>query len=331
MEALSGVRVTRSHRPSKKKATARQHCKMTDSQLPSDTSPCAQSGSPSDQMLEKILKRLDDLSCLPQQIQELNNTLTTDISELRNSLQFSQGQMEDMSNQQREQGKLIDNIKSELAEERTVTCKLQRRVQKLEDKLVTAETYSRKLNLIFGGLPEKDAEDPHALIHQLINDKMALSLDMYEIYKCHRLGKVAKERSRPLLARFVRLSVRDKVLRNGGCLKNTNVWVSEDVHADVKRKKSEVRWVANHAQKQGHRVKITGYGDACNIDGIKYTHETLATLPKGLSLSESKTLKVNSNTIAFQSKWSELSNLFPCLFKIEGVCYNSVEQYFQAQ
>ena len=77
----------------------------------------------------------------------------------------------------------------------------QRKVQKLGDKLVTAETYWRKFSLIFGGLPKKDAEDPHALIHQLINDKMALSVDMYEIDKCHRLGKVAKERSRPLLAR----------------------------------------------------------------------------------------------------------------------------------
>ena len=40
---------------------------------------------------------------------------------------------------------------------------------------------------------------------------------------------------------------------------------------------------------------------------------------------------MNSTTIAFQSKWSELSNLYPCKFNLEGVTYNSVEQYFQAQ
>ena len=100
---------------------------------------------------------------------------------------------------------------------------------------------------------------------------------------------------------------------------------------DVKNKKADVRWIANYAIKQGHRAKIILHGEAFVIDGTRYIYDTLTTLPKGLTLSESKTVKVNSTTIAFQSKWSELSNLYPCKFNLEGVTYNSVEQCFQAQ
>ena len=130
------------------------------------------------------------------------------------------------------------------------------------------------------------------LIDQVLKVKIGMSLNKAEIDKCHRVGKLTT-RSRPLLVKFVRLSVRDDVLKNGYRLKNTDIWVSEDVPVDVKNKKADVRWVANYAIKQGHRAKIILHGEACVIDGTRYTYDTLATLPKGLSLSESKSVRLS--------------------------------------
>ena len=75
-----------------------------------------------------------------------------------------------------------------------------------------------------------------------------------------------------------------------------------------------IRLVARQAQAQGVQHRASKF--AIHIGEERYDEKNLKELPPQLSLSSIKTLKIDDNTLAYQSEHSIYSNLAPAKIKI---------------
>ena len=71
-------------------------------------------------------------------------------------------------------------------------------------------------------------------------------------------------------------------------------------------------------------------GSSITIDGVKYTHNDIHALPKGLSIYEVK-IVTTKDGVAFQSHHTYLSNMYLCKIMYEGVEYKSAEHLYHSE
>ena len=109
----------------------------------------------------------------------------------------------------------------------------------LHSKQLYAEAYRRRENLKFFGIPEtettssaeQDGGDTHKVLCQFINNVLGFEdpAKRIEFQRVHRIGKVKPEKPRPIIARFLRFSDSERVLRAGFQLnKDTGFKILED-------------------------------------------------------------------------------------------------------
>ena len=89
-----------------------------------------------------------------------------------------------------------------------------------------------------------------------------------------------------ILIRFCRLSNRNDVMKNRVMIKKhealKNVWLNDDVPEQVRQQRAELRAVYNLAKTMAVNAHIRNM--VIVIDGARYKHTQLDSLPHGLSL-----------------------------------------------
>jgi len=119
----------------------------------------------------------------------------------------------------------------------------------LRKQILYLGTYSRRENLKFVGIPEKNnsndnisavgegsSEDTAAVIYKFMADELSMSEphEKIEFQRIHRLGKPNEKSPRPILARYLRYSDRQKVLELARSkLKGRNYAVYEDIPKEL--------------------------------------------------------------------------------------------------
>ena len=95
---------------------------------------------------------LSDTKILLQKMEQMEKTVNTNISELKRSVEFSHDQIEHIltkvSNQERE----ISELKQSLSAEKATAVAMTKRMGELEERVLQAEMYSRRSNLIIDGI-----------------------------------------------------------------------------------------------------------------------------------------------------------------------------------
>ncbi|CAG4974660.1 unnamed protein product [Colias eurytheme] len=90
------------------------------------------------------------------------------------------------------------------------------------------ETRSRRKMLLFHGVAEEKKENTAELVAKVIADRLELPDVTAECFsRCHRLGHYTAERNRPIVVKFDRVPVRDRVWFSKTCLKNSGITISE--------------------------------------------------------------------------------------------------------
>ena len=76
--------------------------------------------------------------------------------------------------------------------------------QKLKDDLRRLETFQRKNNVRFYGIPEHSGEDLDKMMVTVLNKTLGgdASLNLHTFERIHRLGPFVKGKTRPVIARF---------------------------------------------------------------------------------------------------------------------------------
>ena len=207
-----------------------------------------------------------------------------------------------------------------------------RHVEALYRSDVVAVCARIKFTRIHYRVEEGEGENCTQTVLDTMQNKFRVTGMPANIDKVHRYGRSFGGKPRPIIVRFKSHTARDEVLYAARSAKEKppNIYVNEDLPAEVKTQRAELRAIANQARSAGASfVKLQG--DKVKIDNKVYTHSSIKTLPQKYGLEAARTRQVNDNTIAFYSRFSYLSNFYHSPFLHDGIQYVSVEQMFQVK
>jgi ribA/ribD-fused uncharacterized protein len=279
-------------------------------------------------VLDKIAK---DVSCLPQMQNDLQilktgfQSLSKEVSDVKASLQFTQDETSDLN---REKDSLKDRL-NQLEMKLSAVELLKIENKALKHDLARLESYGRRENLIFRGIPETKDENCVHVILKLCVDQLGIvdAPVRIKIARCHRLGsRTDLNRSRPIICRLAYFPDRQEVWGARRNLKNSNIFIKEDFPEDIERKRQQLYPILKMARNNGLKdCYMTG--DKLVIQGRTYTVSTLHRLPSDLSPRKTAE-KENDKYIYFSGRNSPFSNFYRCSFMVDGREYCSSEQYY---
>ena len=107
----------------------------------------------------------------------------------------------------------IENLKTRLLEE--------------QEKIIALENYSRRENLRFMNVPERNDENCMDVVYDIIENDMNINVEDIHFHAVHRVGKprsedASKSFPRPIIARFLSREDRDLVFRARNRLKDSS-------------------------------------------------------------------------------------------------------------
>jgi hypothetical protein len=129
----------------------------------------------------------------------------------------------------------------------------------VEQKNDDLEQYTRRNSLRIAGLPEEPNEDCYGKALSLANSTLKLNppLSLLDIDRTHRAGRSRAGQPRSLLVKFATYQQRHRVMKARHLLKDTNIYVNEDLTSKRAKLFKNAR-----TEKQAGRIK-----DAWSSDG----------------------------------------------------------------
>ena len=271
--------------------------------------------------IDARIKRMDTLITL---LDARTNDIGSTVRELESSLDYSHKEIEDLKKENSSLRQLLGNL--EIEDRRT-----QYQVKDVEDRMDRMDTVSKKRNLVIEGLPETTGkrEDTEKVIGDLF-DQMNVNRGI-QFEACYRIGPFDKSRVRPILVSFERMADRDLVYTKRFDLKRSadyhKVWINEDLNPASKRKRELLRMITKEAQQQSHDCRPGKY--AIHIDQTRFDDNNLDDLPQKLQPANLKQVRINRDSIAYQSEHAPLSNFYPSQVTIGKHRFFCVEQAFR--
>lgn len=109
-------------------------------------------------------------------------------------------------------GKTIDEEKQKVEE---INESYKEEISKLNLQLLKHETYTRRENLRFYGIPESNDENAENTLYDFIENQLKVShSDGIEFQRIHRTGRRKHGQPRPIIARFLRFQDRERVFES---------------------------------------------------------------------------------------------------------------------
>ena len=90
------------------------------------------------------------------------------------------------------------------------------------------EQYGRRHSLRFFGIKEHENENTDSILLDIFRDKLGVNLQLEDIQRSHRVGRKGAD-NRAIIVRFCSYRTRAKVWRAKTKLKNSDIFVSEDL------------------------------------------------------------------------------------------------------
>ena len=214
-------------------------------QLKSET--MAQAGSEVMDTLKNIQLKISDMSgsidSLCQQVTQIQTEMSA-IKDLKTSIEFTQANLEEVETSV---ASLKESVKAESDRADVLnekSNKNQAEIKWLKEKILAQDTYTRRENLIFEGIPE----DPDESNKQTVVKICELFTDQLEIQnakdilfqRCHRMGPRSSTNSskpREIIVRFAFFSDREKIWSNRNKFKGTEIIVKEDFPEEIEQRR----------------------------------------------------------------------------------------------
>lgn len=160
--------------------------------------------------------------------------------------------------------------------------------------LSSLDLKSRKMNLIFDGIPEEPREDLFHFIGSLLT-QFVPGFDYNSIDNVFRLGRgsTTDQSTRRVLVSFNSTQAREAVLGQSGTIARAGppggrIYINEDIPEDVKRRRADVFKYVDYMYEKGYNV--VQKGDSVLLNNTVYKYEDLSAMPKGMTLADSRTI-----------------------------------------
>ena len=275
-----------------------------------------------------VSKRLDAIDNLNEKITSMLDkfkTLETDLSTVKESMEFA---CKESSEAKESASAAQKNYQAIETENTNLKCE----IALLKSKVTQQESQSRRNNLLFNGIVEKDNEsweDCENSICNVIKNTMGV-VTVPKFDRVHRIGNKIPGRNRTIIAKFCFFKERDIVWGQRKKLAKTGFRISEDFPIEIveERKVLYPIWKAaiNCPTVKTAYLKV----NKLQINGKLYSTKNLKDLPPQLQPTNFSTKRENG-VVLFSSKNSVLSNFYSEQpITIEDKTYYSTEQYYQA-
>lgn len=176
-----------------------------------------------------------------------------DVQELKTSLQFTQGIMEDMKKGYIDIDVKIKSFESSIAKSR-------QEMDELFNKLDYIDNQSRRSNLLIDGIAEEKGETVSGLeikIQQVLSENLGLDGTKIEIERAYRMGQFQEGRKqRKIVVKFLRFKDRQRILFSAKKLKGTNIYINEDFSDVVQQRRRELLPKLKAAREKGERASL---------------------------------------------------------------------------
>ena len=241
---------------------------------------------------------------------------TTELNVLQTSVTSLQGDLAELQDKYEATQRLLD--------ETTVSMdKYVATIEKLDLKFQRDEEEVMRCQLIIDGVKESGTKRPKSIITSLLKD-LEVEFSDSDIKSAYRLGPVNDKASRPrsIKVQFLNNQFNFDIFKNISKLKGKEAWkgvhISDAVTQEEQEKRCDMRCIFAAGKAKGVNIELKG--SSVIIDGTKYSHTDIYTLPKGLSINQVK-IVATKDSLAFQSHHTFLSNMFPCKISYDGIDY----------
>ena len=174
--------------------------------------------------------------------------------------------------------KSLTYLNKEVEELRGTVEDKDKQIEYLHTQHLYLESYSRRENLKFFGIPEneasasqgKDAVGTIDVLCEFLHDVLGFGDPKrnMEFQRVHRIGKSVRGKPRPILARFLRYQDRKTVLRAGFELKGTEYMILQDFPQEIIERRRKQMPKLKEAKKRGEKVSFSkSEPDKLFIDG----------------------------------------------------------------
>lgn len=268
----------------------------------------------------KVDKAIDSISSLRSEINTIHSSLSATSKTADEALELAREAKDDMRQVDTTMIKMQLNV-----------AKLEQENKLLKDKIIRNEAQSRRDNLIFEGVQEREQEDPLNVIYNILtNMGITSARENIKIVRCHRLaGPKRQNKPRSLIVKLHYFPDKALILKKRDSLDGTGMSIRQDFPQEIAVKRKTLGLICKAANKQGKTSYLSS--DRLFIDQKSYTVDTIHTLPPDLQPKHLTTPHTDEHT-AFYTAHSPLSNFYSCKFKDEeGNTYSSNEQFFQYQ
>ena len=302
---------------------------------------------PMNEMNVKLDQILKDVTQLKVDVKKNK----TDIGGLKSSLECTQRTVGDLQMDVNVLRKNASSVEQFVVKEKV----LHTQIKTLEKKVTDMETYSRRENLIFYGIPEKQNEDLLEVIMCVIVDRLQIkdARQRIRIVRAHRTGKSTSRKGtiRPILVRFHYFPHAIEVFGKRACLKGDSrkeptegaqqlcdgrrlsgssngpvcSGISQDFPASIANKRFQLKQVLKLAKVLDDHATLRA--DKLVVKGTEYSIQECYKI-KDIDIHSIGT-QTKANAVLFHGRFSPFSNFYPCLFNHEGVEYQSMEQFYQ--
>lgn len=220
-------------------------------------------------MLTRLAEEVATIKMHVQEVHEMRKDITTiseDIASVKDSVHRAIA----------ESGVALDQSRRALEQSQANT----EVVTRLQNRVTQLELYSRKLNLIFNGVPQPEGSTSLQCVNDILQTKLQLQPSTVNIVECHPVGISKPDRPRSIYCRFASSADKSLVLRSVGKLKGTRIVIKEDFPPEIVERRKILLPIFKSAREKKLRVKLSA--DNLFINNTLYTVSNLDQLPVDL-------------------------------------------------
>ena len=186
--------------------------------------------------VKSIQANLTKLEARTQKLEHLQAHVKKEIEDLQEGARFAEEQLKQkfkaFNQSQQTYDSQMNDLRAQIKE-----CK--ERAEESETKNLYLEAYSRRENLKFMNITEDTSqengrEDTEEVLRSFMERELGyMNTRNVEIQRVHRIGKITSNKTRPILARFLRYKDCQEILSLGHRLKGTNFQIFKDLPKEI--------------------------------------------------------------------------------------------------
>ena len=224
-------------------------------------------------LLPKLQVVLEELVVLETKVDSINKhvcSINAKVLQLQNKVTTLESSLKENVKAVNEMEAGITSLNADVEEMKVKADKTTDEVNTLRQQQWYLETYQRRENLRFYGIPEKNDEQENTLEVQ-VDFKLNLEdAPRFKFQRVHRVGKfnVSQRKPRQIIARFLCYGDREQVFSQARQLKGTGMGISPDLPkgvVDIRKKQIDT---LKKAKKEGRRAYFSrAEPDKLYVDG----------------------------------------------------------------